>query len=176
MSIIAISGYAKSGKSQVAQYIQELQPHKNWKIKGYSQKLKEIAGLMTSIPADIFESQQGKQLQLPGWGMTVREFLQKLGTEAIRDNLHKDAWVMSLFSDYRNYDNWIITDCRFHNEADMVKNLGGTIVRVNRTGVHPLNFHPSETSMDDWDFDHIIENNGTLEDLKESSRILMTLT
>ena len=173
MSIIALSGYAKSGKSQVAQYIQELQPHRNWKIKGYSQKLKEIAGLMTGIPAELFESQQVKQQQLPGWGMTVRDFLQKLGTEAIRDGLHPDAWVMALFSDYHEQDNWIITDCRFHNEAEMVEKFGGKIVRVNRTGVHPVNGHPSETSMDDWDFDHIIENNGTLEDLKESSRILI---
>ncbi len=32
--------------------------------------------------------------------MTVRELLQKLGTDAIRDNLHEDAWVNALISEY----------------------------------------------------------------------------
>ena len=32
--------------------------------------------------------------------MTVREFLQKLGTEAIRVGLHTDAWANALFADY----------------------------------------------------------------------------
>lgn len=174
MAIIALSGYGKSGKNQVAEYIQQLQPHRQWKVRGFASKLREVGELLTGIPAKHFDNQEFKDRPLPGWGMTVREFLQRLGTDAIRTGLHQDAWVMALFSDYREYDNWIITDCRFPNEAKMVSDYGGKVVRINRTGFGPVNNHPSETAIDDWDFDAIIENNGTLEDLKESARILMS--
>jgi hypothetical protein len=45
-----------------------------------------------------FESQEFKNEKLgPEWGdMTVRDMLQKIGTESLRDNLHPDVWVNAL--------------------------------------------------------------------------------
>ena len=122
--------------------------------------------------------------------MTVREFLQKLGTDGLRDGLHPNVWVNALFADYvaepdkniaaflaaeglpqsmnggqKEYPNWIITDCRFSNEAQAVKDHGGIVVRVNRPRVEAVNAHPSETSLDDWKFGVVIEHDGTVEDL-----------
>ena len=114
----------------------------------------------------MFENQQFKTKYLPGWDMTVREFLQRVGTEGIRNGVHEDAWVNALFSDYYNQDQWIITDCRFPNEANAIKDRGGKIVRIVRPGVSAVNAHPSETALDEWDFDHVIHNDGTLEELK----------
>lgn len=169
--IIGLSGYAKAGKDEVAKYI--LETNKLWKIKKFSYKLKTIASILTGYHEDRFEDQSFKNTNLIGWGMTAREFLQKLGTESVRDVLHHDAWVNALFCNYGNHDKWVITDCRFPNEAQAIKDRGGIVVRVNRTGVNPINDHESEISLDDYDFDWIIENNGTIEDLKESVRILM---
>ena len=171
--IIGLNGYAKSGKDEVAQHIQALS--QTFLIKKFSGKLKYIASILTGIEPDRFEDQVFKSRVMPGWDMTAREILQKLGTEAIRDNLHEAAWVNALFSEYTEDSNWIVTDVRFQNEAQEIKKHGGVIVRVNRTGFGPVNNHESEISLDGWDFDHIIENNGTIEDLKESARILMTL-
>jgi hypothetical protein len=104
--------------------------------------------------------------------MTVREFLQKLGTDGLRDGLHSNTWVNALMADYRSSptdkvdcDNWIITDTRFSNEAKAIKDNGGIVIRVNRPGVEAINAHPSETGLDNWNFDMVIENDGTLEDL-----------
>jgi hypothetical protein len=191
-----------------------------WKIKKFAAKLKQIASLMTGIPVEKFEDQEFKKTFLgPEWNkkeyhsedsaeiyawteqMTVREFLQKLGTEAIRDGLHTNAWVNALFADYKKtfligeleidrleeiakergeYPNWIITDCRFPNEAQAIKDRGGIVVRINRdknglsvkspTGTsydtrsgQVTNLHPSETSLNDWKFDYVIENNSSIE-------------
>lgn len=102
--------------------------------------------------------------------MTVRQFLQELGTDACRQGLHSNTWVNALMADYTPvthsdrdpggfvYPNWIITDTRFPNEAQAIKNAGGIIIRVDRPGVKPTNAHPSETGLDDWDFDHKIMN------------------
>lgn len=114
--------------------------------------------------------------------MTIRELLQRLGTDAMRDGLHINTWVNALMSEYKmknqsfdnssnwiekedGYPNWIITDTRFPNEAQAVKDKGGIIIRINRNGVNPINNHPSEVGLDNWSFDHIIENNGTIIEL-----------
>ena len=74
--------------------------------------------------------------------------------------------------------NWIITDLRFPNELKAVKDRGGVSIRVNRDneqvlkdkGIHiPKHLltpeHKSETALDDAEFDYVIDNNGTIEDL-----------
>lgn len=75
------------------------------------------------------------------------------------------------------YPNWIITDVRFPNEADAIKERGGIIIRVNRKHGYntpdrkwkemPLNYHESETALDSYDFDYVIENDTTIAELKE---------
>ena len=170
--IIGLNGYAKSGKDEVAKAIVDI--NKLWEIKKFSSKLKIIAGILTGYHEDRFEDQSFKNTNLIGWGMTAREFLQKLGTESVRDVLHNDAWVNALFSDYSQHDRWVITDCRFPNEAEAIKDRGGIIIRVNRAGVKPVNDHESETALDEYEFDRIIENNGTIEDLKETVKILIS--
>lgn len=93
-----------------------------FEIKKFAGKLKQIASLLTGIPVEDFEDQEFKKSYLGAeWGtvesnplnsipvfeniefnhlMSVREFLQKLGTDAMRDNLHTNVWVNALFSDY----------------------------------------------------------------------------
>ena len=105
--------------------------------------------------------------------MTVRQFLQELGTDACRNGLHPNTWVNALMADYKptnsmdragfftptdKLPNWIITDTRFPNEAQAIKDAGGIVIRVDRPGVKAINAHPSETGLDDWDFDHKIWN------------------
>jgi hypothetical protein len=149
--IIGLSGYAGVGKDTLAKYIVELDP--SFEIKKFSGKLKEVASLLTGIPVDNFENQKFKTQELNGWDMTVRELLQKLGTEAIRDGLHEDAWVNALFANYHQGENWVITDMRFPNEYEAVKRFGGKTVRLTRAGINPINNHPSETGIDTNDFD-----------------------
>lgn len=162
MAIIALSGYAKSGKSTVAEIIRTIQPR--WEIKSFAGKLREVASVLTGIPPDMFKGL--KDNRLPGYDMTIREFLQKLGTDAIRNNLHQDTWVNALFSEYKETDKWIIDDCRFPNEAQIVSDFGGKIWRINRPGVTATNNHTSETALDDWFFDVVIENTGDKDFLK----------
>jgi hypothetical protein len=118
-----------------------------------------------------------------GWEdrMTVRDFLQRLGTEGLRDGLHPNTWVNALMADYKHeptgiayndqggqileLPNWIITDTRFENEAQAIKKAGGIIIRVDRPGFSAINAHPSETALDDWEFDYLIGNASDLTSL-----------
>jgi hypothetical protein len=117
--------------------------------------------------------------------MSVRDFLQKLGTDAMRTGLHPNVWVNALFSDYiptgkfntiddsTIYPNWIITDCRFPNEAQAVKDKGGIVIRIDRPGVSPINAHPSEIALDDWKFDYKIANISDIFALKETVEVIL---
>ena len=96
----------------------------------------------------------------------VREFLQYLGTECVRDLLGKDVWVNALLKDYKPKENWIITDMRFPNELQGVLLELGITLRVERVGIKPINAHPSETALDNHLFDWIIENKSSLTFLK----------
>jgi hypothetical protein len=170
-----------------------LEEQSGWEIKKWAGKLKTIASLLTGIPVNKFEDQEFKKTNLgPEWShsipgedwvdgkpvlvpMTVRDFLQRLGTEGLRTGLHENTWVNALMTDYKmhpeqfndiangretgdGYPNWIITDTRFPNEAQAIKDAGGFIIRVDRPGVSAINAHPSETGLDNWDFDHKIMN------------------
>lgn len=186
-----------------------------WKVKKFAEKLKQVASLLTGIPREKFEDQEFKKSLLgPEWNimldhysgadpvkyhgkqespMTVRLFLQKLGTEAIRNGVHTNAWVNALMSEYKpnrvmksdgpaswyeegtEFPNWIITDCRFPNEAQAIREKGGLVIRVNRGTANSVlrgdgmwvqqQGHPSETSLDDYTFDYVLDNSGDINHL-----------
>jgi hypothetical protein len=178
-----------------------------WCIKKFSGALKKVASILTGIPVHRFEDQEFKDSFLgKEWHteveapldvafddvkfmkmMSVRELLQKLGTDAIRNGLHPNAWVNAAMAGYKpsvvGYDangspvpelpRWIFTDCRFPNEAQAIKDAGGFVIRVDRPGVGPVNDHPSETALDNWDFDYKIANVSDLESLKHTVQLLM---
>ena len=183
--IIGISGRMGSGKDTIGTIIQGLlltNKNQSSEIKKFAGKLKQIASILTGIPVEKFEDQEFKKNLLDvEWGtvqqiplnsippfadmqfnvmMSVREFLQRLGTEAMRDGLHVNTWVNALFADYKplmsvsfgimdlgtstsqmekmsksvpiEYPNWIITDMRFPNEMEAVVKRNGITIRVTR--------------------------------------------
>jgi hypothetical protein len=69
--------------------------------------------------------------------------------------------------------NWIITDCRFPNEAQAVKDKGGLVIRIDRPGIKPINDHPSEIALDNWKFDYKIANVSDIYALKETVEVIL---
>ena len=101
--------------------------------------------------------------------LTPRKLLQLLGTECGRQIIHPNIWVNALFADYdtsSNYDsNWIITDVRFPNEVQAIKDKGGIVIKINRDS-DVVDNHSSETALDNYDgFDFVVDNNGSIDAL-----------
>jgi hypothetical protein len=96
--------------------------------------------------------------------------LQKIGTEAMRDNLHPDVWVNALFTTYGYNSRWIITDVRFPNEIERIKQYDGILIKIVRPGIVAME-HCSERALDNFSkWDHIIYNDGTRYDLVQKIR------
>jgi hypothetical protein len=104
------------------------------------------------------------------YGTEIRGLLQRLGTEAGRNTLWDSIWIDAALHDLDESGKYVVTDARFPNEADAVQQRGGQLIRITRRGIGPANTHPSETSLDDYDFDLRVENDGTLEEFHEKIR------
>lgn len=96
----------------------------------------------------------------------IRDILQILGTESLRNIIHPNIHVASFFSDFKETSKWLVSDMRFKNEMEVIKNQGGITIRVNRGELDP-NAHSSETSLDNETFDFVIDNSGTIDELFE---------
>lgn len=202
--IIGLNGYAQSGKDTFGRLLQYhltknakdvsmldvlnnyqnhqwwLEEQSSWEIRKFAGKLKQVASLLTGIPIEKFEDQEFKNTYLSdewrihGLPLKVREFLQLLGTNALRQCLHPNTWVNALFADYNpTLDNWIITDVRFPNEAKAIKERGGMIIRIDRPGTKPINGHVSETFLDDWKFDCKVANVSDLISFSFTAEIIL---
>ena len=130
-----------------------------------------------------------------GMEITPRWVLQYWGTEVCRRAFHDDIWIASLENKIRNSkDNIVISDCRFPNEIDAIKNAGGKIVWVQRgelpawygnavlanqgsniglNEMKRLGIHASEWAWIGTEFDKIINNNDTIDALYNNAKSLL---
>ena len=148
------------------------------------------------------ESREWREQVDPWWAdrlamptLTPRWVLQYWGTEVGRKSFHDEIWIASLENKLRNSkDNIVVSDCRFPNEIESIKRAGGIIIWVQRgelpdwyryaveankgsnIGLNELKnrgIHASEWSWIGSDFDIIIDNNGSIEDLYKQAKDLI---
>ncbi len=168
--IVAISGKLGSGKGEIVKVFQSLRKIEE---KSFAYKLKQIAALLVNVDISLLMTQDGKNIYIPIFEMTLGEMIQKIGTESMRDNFDIEVWIKALFCDLNETDDYIISDCRFKNEAKKITDNNGILIRINRKNNttalqsgRDLN-HASEIDLDDYKFDYVIENDGTYEELLE---------
>ena len=93
-----------------------------------------------------------------GGFMTAREVLQFVGTDIFR-RMYEPVWVKLLMNKIKADSPLVavIADCRFDNEAQAVKDEGGTIVRLTRRPTRDN--HASEDGFKEFsDFDLVLDN------------------
>lgn len=173
--IIGLGYKARSGKDTVADYLVE---HHGYMRRAFADSLKEACRAIFQLSDEQLYGSL-KETVDEFWNTTPRDILQRVGTEALRVGYHPDVWVMSLkkFIQSSNCADWIISDVRFPNEAQAIKDLGGIVVRVdrdNRDGISAGYKHPSEISMDKYEaWDKVLDNNGDLPQLYANVEVMI---
>ena len=132
--------------------------NKKVKILSFSDKLKKVAVELFGIDILHFTRRDLKEKEIPFWGMSPRQMMQKLGTDACRNGLGDNIWirVMEMEITKHNVDVIIIPDIRFDNEAEFVKESNGFVFELRREGLVEIknNEHKSEQGIDnelvDW--------------------------
>ena len=112
-------------------------------------------------------------------GMTRRVIMQKVGTEAFRDQIHEDHWVLLEQAkidrgEYDDVDVCFITDARFLNELSFARRNNGKNILIQRTDEGTLTQHTSHASEQEWqkqtNWDVFLTNNvaAGLDELKRN--------
>lgn len=180
VQLVAFSGYARSGKDTAAAVLVE---EGGWERLAFADVLRDcLEALDPQVKSQTFGDYRHMALStvLYEWGWDkykespysddIRRLLQRLGTEVGRNILGENIWVDATLAKMEPGKRYVITDCRFPNEAQAVVKNNGQVFRIKRKGYGPINNHPSETSLDDWNFLGLINNDTTLEEFKDKVR------
>jgi dephospho-CoA kinase len=165
--IIGLSGYAQSGKDSTAEL---LCLNYGYTRVAFADPMRQA--LMTINPRLDSITRVSDMVEDYGWDTTkrnpeVRRLLQVLGTDFGRKMLGDDVWINIALSGIKSEDKIVISDVRYPNEADAIRKLGGIVWRINRRNHSAVNAHASEHAMDNYMFNYVIYNDGTLDDLSE---------
>jgi hypothetical protein len=97
----------------------------------------------------------------------VRLFLQQLGLGA-RQVFGEDFWITQALAGVGPDERVVVSDVRFINEAENIKEAGGYLIKIMRPGFNG-DGHVSERELASWDgWDFTIENSGSLDDLERA--------
>lgn len=201
--ILGITGLKGSGKDTIGDII--CKNDESYVKMSFADTLKDITAILMGwdrklLQGDTIESREWREKADDYWSdvfgkmITPRIILQQLGTEVLRNHFLQSIWVDSLKKKIMNTDkNVVITDVRFPNEIDAIKELGGTIYRVERGEIpkwyYEVNnlrlaampetnilyivegldkIHESEWKWIGYDRpEHIFKNDSTIEDLEK---------
>lgn len=171
ITALALSGYARSGKDTVADYL--VAEYGYTKMSFADPMRAALLKLNPLIHVGGYVTNLASAVERIGWeelkslSPDIRPLLQRFGTEVGRDMWGEDFWISSAISSIPDGSKVVFADCRFPNEADAIRVLGGKVWRIEREGFGPANAHISEHSMDEYDFDLLIENKSTISALHE---------
>ena len=180
---VGFTGKMMSGKDTCAEYLTN---HiLKWKGHNYivtrlafADSLKDFCMRYLGLTKHQCYDQEGKQEYNEFWGMTNREILQRVGTEAMRNGFHPDVWAkiteLKIKKCVDEGKFFIVTDIRFPNEAEVVKKHGGIVVEVIRPNTESSGIinHASEQRLPIELINEQILNDSDLEQLNLKAYIL----
>ena len=203
--IIGICGFIGSGKDTVADYLVNFH---EFRRESFASTLKDAVASVFGwdrimLEGRTKEAREWREQIDPWWAnrldmptLTPRWVLQYWGTEVCRKAFHDDIWIASLENKLRNSkDNVVISDCRFPNEIQSIRDAGGQIVWVQRGklpdwydtaieanrghnwAVQDLKMrkiHASETAWVGTEFNSIIDNNGSIDQLYQQAKLIVS--
>lgn len=176
MTLIGLMGQKRSGKDTVALHLVGRHGFARVafadRLKAAALDLNPYAGMVPTpgALAPWHPTRLRDVVDARGWEGAkeipeVRRTLQRLGV-AMR-NVQHDVWVAATMRDvYAAGDDVVVTDVRFPNEAEMVRKMGGYLVRVDRPGLPDDDGHVSEHAWRSIVPDFVVNNDGDLEDLR----------
>ena len=176
------SSVPQSGKTTIAYELQQ----RGYICIPFASPLKRMVGVFLGslgyshqmISTFLFEK---KEQRIPELGVSARHLMQTLGSEWGRECISPSVWIdVWRCAAQRQLDgglNVVVDDCRFSNEYQVIKDLGGEMWRVKRTDteVAPPPTHMSEGNLDSHSFDRIFLNDSTVSALHNQLAIELAL-
>ena len=183
--IIGITGKIGSGKSIICEEFKKI----DFIEDNFASSLKRIGEIIGFENQQLYGTQEQKLEINNKWNISGREFMQKFGTEICRNILpqiipnmkldNNTLWVQiiknKIENEYRE-KNIIIGDCRFEDEAKMIVDKGGIIIKTIRNNYIASELeqnHSSEKNIDKIKSNITILNDGSLNDYKNKIKFII---
>jgi hypothetical protein len=170
-NLLALCGLAGSGKTFASNMLIDQWDFHRLKFAGPIKDMLTALGLTKEYLEGCLKEEPTDML----CGKSPRQAMQTLGTEWGRTLMHPNFWVQAWKNRARatlyNGFKVVVDDCRFQNEEDAVRELGGKIILINRPGIQPVASHISEQFVPKADF--VIENSGSIFDLRVKLQDIM---
>lgn len=193
--IIGLLGSKNCGKSTVANYLHDFygfeklsyaEPIKDVCsiIFGWNRELLEGVTPESRIWRETVDEYWAQKLNIPDF--CPRKAFTLVGSDLFRECIHADIWINCLINKIKPYTNYVITDCRHIKETQVLIDMDGMIIRITRDGfpkwesiakkavlgdlsainkMLDLKIHRSEYEWVCCDYDHNIDNYGSIEEL-----------
>jgi len=161
--LIGLVGKKGSGKDTFANVLKQ---KSGFITYAYATPLKEACQKLFLLSDEQLHDQTLKETVDKRWDLSPRQIFQIIGTDFIRTHIDSDFWIkhFTLWYKGKSTQNIIVTDCRFQNEIDTIKELGGMIFKIERNTSVEDN-HISENGIDNLtNIDIVIKNDSSLED------------
>lgn len=170
--MIGFVGKKSSGKDTAGDYLVKKY---NFEKQSFANPLKRCCKEMFSLTDEQLNDPILKETPDPRWfGATPRQILQYVGTDLLRnqlkniipnigENVHINAF--KLWYENNKHKKIVLCDVRFLNEANMIKENGGILIKIYRGENKTKDLHQSEMELEKIKCDIIIDNNGSLEEL-----------
>lgn len=157
----------QSGKSTTAKYLKyfyraEIVPLAS-PVKGLGIEFLMNFGYSREEAEDLCFNR--KEFIIPQINKSVRYILQTIGTEWGRNCIKQSLWVDIMLEKIKLKNRAVIDDVRFPNEADAIKSVGGLMWKVIRPSLSLCEAHASEGALDSYEFDCVIFNDGSINEL-----------
>jgi len=161
MKLIAFTGHKGSGKTTAAKSLTHMQS-----LLSFGAPIKRMLEAINVPREALHGTAEQKEAEIEWLGVSGRRMMQTLGTEWGRA-LNPNIWVDVVRYEIRKAEQHgasivVIDDVRFPNEAALVHELGGILIRVTRSGCHG-DGHASETEIDDLDVHTTVVNDRSAE-------------
>jgi hypothetical protein len=160
--IVGLTGRKGSGKDTAAQVFEACGfTHLKFAdcLKGMLAYLLRYQGLPQEL---VLRMVEGDLKETPSpylAGRTPRYAMQTLGTEWGRQMMGEDIWVDAVLHASQEFDHIVISDVRFPNEFEAIKEEEGNVVyRIDRPGLDASDTHASESHVDSFDVDCVLLN------------------
>lgn len=164
--IIGLTGKKFCGKDTIANYFVD----KYGYIKiAFADVLKDVCKIIFNLTDEQLNTDK-KEIIDERWTVTPRQIMQFIGTDLFRNQLQllipfvkEDIWILCVRNKLLDTTKkFIISDVRFENELNMIKELSGKIINIDRKTEYD-DKHISETL--NLYYDYKIINDKSIDEL-----------
>lgn len=172
-TIYLFTGKAQSGKNYIARELNKAltSEHKTVLELSFAYKLKSFISTLFDMPIEEVDKWKLNEQPFTANGTTMREILQRFGTDIMRKHVDKDYWIKFVATRIVNtdYNYYLITDYRFPNELDVIDYIklydlynltdyNVKVVKVINNSTIKSSRHESELLTDVIDANIVIDN------------------